>query len=378
VDDFFMKLNGYEVVIIFGAAELGRVIEGAIGEYCNDRGKLVCFADNSFQKWSDKVISPAEAHSRFPDALWIIASDMQRRLMLEDLDKIMVDRNNIVIDLPNDINLLKASYDKSIKLTARKTLHHLDYAVTYHCNLNCTGCNLYSPLVKAPRFAEIESFTKDMERLNCLLDGNLPGLTLLGGEPLLNPQINDFLVVGRRHLPNTRIAVITNGILLAKMPECFWRACNENNIHIIVTRYPMKLDYKAMESIAKSHDVVFGYATGIEKTSWNIALSPAGTHDCNDSFVNCFMSNKCAYLENGRIYPCSPVGRIEAFNEFFCTNMCVTQNDYVNIYQVGSSGEILEFLSNPIPFCRFCNVRGRTYDTPWRTSKREIGEWVIV
>jgi hypothetical protein len=51
--------------------------------------------------------------------------------------------------------------------------------------------------------------------------------------------------------------------------------------------------------------------------------------------------------------------------------------DTVDIHKVRSGQEILEFVAKPVPFCRFCDVKRRTYDNPWRTSKREISEWVI-
>jgi hypothetical protein len=53
----------------------------------------------------------------------------------------------------------------------------------------------------------------------------------------------------------------------------------------------------------------------------------------------------------------------------------VTEKDYINIYKVDTIKEIVSFLHNPVPFCRYCNLNDSTYGIEWEVSKKEISEW---
>jgi len=44
-------------------------------------------------------------------------------------------------------------------------------------------------------FADIKVFEKDFARLSKLLNAKVDRIGLMGGEPLLHPQINDFYIL---------------------------------------------------------------------------------------------------------------------------------------------------------------------------------------
>ena len=75
------------------------------------------------------------------------------------------------------------------KLARRLTyLKNVEFPVVYHCHLNCAGCDHFSPLAEK-YFMPTEVFEKDILRLKELTKGNMDAITLLGGEPLLHPDI---------------------------------------------------------------------------------------------------------------------------------------------------------------------------------------------
>lgn len=123
--------------------------------------------------------------------------------------------------------------------------------LTEHCNLNCKGCDNYSPLAEK-EFLDIEEFKRDCGRLSELFKGKIEELSLLGGEPLLHPQIADFLEISRKNFPIGEIRIITNGLLLPKMNEKFWENCRKYDIVISPTRYPINFDYEGVEEMAYS------------------------------------------------------------------------------------------------------------------------------
>lgn len=85
------------------------------------------------------------------------------------------------------------------------------------------------------------AFLKDCERLNELTHGVIERLELMGGEPLLHPNIIRNNEIARNNFEG-EINVCTNGILLEKQSSTFFEACNRLNISIAITIYPIKLN----------------------------------------------------------------------------------------------------------------------------------------
>lgn len=89
-----------------------------------------------------------------------------------------------------------------------------------HCNLNCRGCDHFCPLAK-PAYTDLNVFQRDFKRLSELFHMEAGEIHLLGGEPLLNPQVEEFCKIARKNFPKATINIITNGILLPEMPDSF-------------------------------------------------------------------------------------------------------------------------------------------------------------
>ena len=130
---------------------------------------------------------------------------------------------------------------------------HLEIQIAEHCNLNCASCTHFSPLAEQS-YIDADSFSNQLKKANSIFNGHCKSLKIMGGEPLLHPSIDQLLYLARQAMPETKITVQTNGILLSKMPSEFWIACNKNEILIRVTRYPVKLDIPAIEALAELYN----------------------------------------------------------------------------------------------------------------------------
>lgn len=248
-----------------------------------------------------------------------------------------------------------------------------------HCNLNCKGCDHFSPLAK-PEFANFDNFSKDMERMSKLFDGEAQTIHLLGGEPLLNKEIIKYLSKTRECFKKeelTEIKIITNGILLNSMTDSFWKSCSDNKITVSVTKYPLELNYSKMTETAKSFNVDFEFYDNTDKEQiwYNIRLKMKGNKDPKRSYFKCFLANNCVMLKNGKLYTCTLVPNIEHFNKYFKKNLQISNRDYIDIYKAKDKEEIFEFLTNPIPFCRYCNPDEKDYSLKWEKSEKDIREW---
>lgn len=105
-----------------------------------------------------------------------------------------------------------------------------------HCNLNCASCTNYAPLANK-KFTPFEVIEKDIKKLSELAQNKVARIDLMGGEPLLNPEIVEIMWVSRKYFPSTNIAIETNGILLKSMPEEFWQTVKETGIIVRISLY---------------------------------------------------------------------------------------------------------------------------------------------
>lgn len=244
--------------------------------------------------------------------------------------------------------------------------------------MSCAGCAHFSPLC-SEEFADIKETEDDFARLSQLFDGEVEYIHLIGGEPLLHPKIGEFALLARRYFPIGRIEIVTNGLLLPKLKDDFWKACRNSNVIISVTRYPTSFAYDDLPALAALHGVKFQFfnKSGEETVSFNkLKLSLLGGHNPNHSFINCYLANECIFLQHGRLYPCSIISHIRYFNEYFNQEIPVRDEDSIDIYAAKSKKEILDFLAQPVPFCSHCDIAGRKHSLPWSPSGRDISEWI--
>ena len=97
-----------------------------------------------------------------------------------------------------------------------ETNFHIDYHISHLCNLSCESCNhlTNSKHNKILTLKEIENdFLLWYKKIQPC------SIHLLGGEPLLNPQIYEILELIRNYFKNSNIKLLTNGLLLHKYPN---------------------------------------------------------------------------------------------------------------------------------------------------------------
>lgn len=260
------------------------------------------------------------------------------------------------------------------RITSQGVLNYLTIGLSEHCNLNCTQCDHFSPLADE-KFYNLADFKKDLERLSFLTNGNINKIALEGGEPLLCPEITEYIKIARENFKKTNIIIITNGILLNKMNEEFYNCLKENNIGLEITKYPINVDYEKIKNSAFKYGINLKMLNETIKTSHKVPLDLEGKQDTRESFMNCWHANNCVFLKEGKLFTCTIAPNIEHFNKFFNKNLELNKNEGIDIFKAQSMDEILAFLSRPIPFCRYCKVKERSFGHKWRISKKEITEW---
>lgn len=100
-----------------------------------------------------------------------------------------------------------------------------------HCNLTCRDCNHASPAL-APRLVDLQRVAADFRRLAPFY--RCRTITLLGGEPLLHPDLPGLIRGLREAGVSRHITLATNGTLLDRLGDGTLQLLNA----IEISRYP--------------------------------------------------------------------------------------------------------------------------------------------
>lgn len=351
---------------------------------------------------------------------YVTTQQDERRLCYRDIPKLTIDE----VDLENAgiiIGLSDKYYDGVIPQLRKRGYHgyflmseHNKRAIAHkmtprprdrmwieinladHCNLNCQMCDHFSHLAP-PTFLELDEFRCDMERLAELSGHKINAIKLQGGEPLLHKDTNRFIEITRKLFPDTIIAFFTNGLSLLNAEYHpsgnFWKCCKDNDVEILMTRYPINLDTVKIRELADQYDAdleIFGEAatrnphgsavglytlpTTADKNSTKHPFDLSGSVG-KHCFISCYHLNETITLRHGKLYTCSIRPYSHYFNEVFNQQLELSEDDCIDIYKANSYEELAEFMTKRIPFCRYCDIaHRRTFK--WARSERTMDEYV--
>lgn len=371
-----LPINGR--LTIFGYADAGKQLAERLYQARPDI--LIDFCDNNSTKQGyhteGQVLSVKDAVSVVSENhFFVIASLWHEKQMHEQLLSLKVPETSIIPALPDEITQEENQREIHERVTKRKN-YHIECNIDKHCNLNCKGCDHFAPIAEQ-EFLPVEEFSQDMNEIHRLFAEKDGEFHLLGGEPTLHPDLVEFLYITRKNLPNAKIVLDTNGTLLKRMPEKFYDACIQYNISISVTRYPISIDYDELGKWIREKGISYEYLGSSEggRTLWKFPLDFSGSQNPVESFNACRNANSCWTLERGRLYTCSIAPNMPIFERRFHKGILLSDGDGIDIYKAENADEISEYLASPMPCCRYCDVKHRTYDHEWEVSKGSISEW---
>lgn len=258
-------------------------------------------------------------------------------------------------------------------------LEYMVLNILGHCNLRCKGCGHFA-CIADPYFVPYETIVRDLGQLSRILGGSyIISMGAMGGEPLLHPDLCKILAAVRGHFPHVKICLTSNGLILLKQDRDFWRVCRENDVTIVLTRYPIHLDYGKLQEKAAEEQTKFHFfertGDGIEKKSFKKVIDTEGQNDPVASFCRCHVANYGNFLMEGRFYGCPfscQSNRI--FNRKYSQELLLEEDDYLELCQVEDKQELFDFAARPKYYCRYCS--GVIRDLDWERSRQEITEWI--
>lgn len=248
-----------------------------------------------------------------------------------------------------------------------------------HCNLSCSSCSHYAPIAK-PKFCDLDKLKESLRKLSPFQDA-IKIIRILGGEPLLNPQVREIFELVHVYCPKVAIELTTNGILIPKMNDEFFSCCRKYDIMINVTRYPVKSElYENIEEKLIKERVEYNIST-LEETydKWNkikLHKTPFPVLKSKIYFLKKSQCNRmCIQLLDDKLFPCNISAHVHHLNEAFGTKFIHRKGDYLELNKIKTSKDIRKLLYKSHPFCSYHYDRFNTYR--WKPSQRKKEEWTL-
>jgi hypothetical protein len=286
-----------------------------------------------------------------------------------------------------------------------KFTNKIEFYITNVCNLTCKNCNRFNNhnFKGWQRWADYETIYAQWAGLV-----DIPAIVILGGEPLLNPTVVEW-VHGLNRIFKCDVEVLTNGTRLTKTPGLYEamqtrspRNNAQNHIGISLHRLDDWDEIKSeIQEFLLGPITEYGPLVNFPRSRWgsdytavdvngvtiNVAVSDHFGQSAVIPVSNKFMLHnntpeaahracgfaqyKCYHMIRGKFYKCGPVA---LFPEFDLQHSFDIQSDdraLINLYQPLTIDNFAEFnqeffekLDNPIPQCKFCpssNVAEKIY-----------------
>jgi organic radical activating enzyme len=175
--------------------------------------------------------------------------------------------------------------------------------VAEHCNLSCRACSHLSP-VNPKSFVDPAVVLRDLTALSRSYHATV--VRMLGGEPLLHPDLPGVVDAVRRSRVCDSITVVTNGLLLPRMKDDFWSTVDA----VEVSLYPGRS--LGADARQRCVDTARRYGVAIrfhEFDEFQESYSEAGTEDrdlVRRIFVTCNVAHRwrCHNVIDGWFFRC--------------------------------------------------------------------------
>ncbi|MFZ1010217.1 MAG: radical SAM protein [Candidatus Sulfotelmatobacter sp.] len=226
------------------------------------------------------------------------------------------------------------------------------------CNLRCAQCTASSPFAVDDNMASPAQFRHTLNLLRPVFRAGQ--IKILGGEPLMHPELLELMTVARDSGIFSRVRVTTNGVLLPKMPDMFWETADIVEVSV----YPStKSKITAILPAVRARAAARTVLELNHKPSFQLALSDARIVPLElvgQIFRSCSEAHEwsCHSLYKDSLYRCSRVHSLDFYlNQLGVAHDCFTDLDGLKIdARPTLFEELRDYLSceRPLRACEFC------------------------
>lgn len=250
-------------------------------------------------------------------------------------------------------------------------LGNLEANLTRHCTLKCSNCNHGSAVAK-PWYMEPASMERDLGQLGQVAHFGFH--CLQGGEPTLHPKLLQFMDIQQRSGIADKYGMLTNGTLLHKLPDEFWRKAAAPNFELRWSVYPIITDAQLAETTEKARSF------GVDFRPGRIgAFKPMLTRnkDGGAAVWKVCPWKRCWTAHEGYFYHC-PIAAI--FPEQFPEQFSAPVSHQVDGYPLATLTEeiIQQMLTReaPLKTCEICTGAVVGDWVPWSEIRTGREDWI--
>jgi organic radical activating enzyme len=283
-----------------------------------------------------------------PDcSLVMMQADICRKELLVEIEGIFLKKGEY-----------KGSQRKYDVVDNKIRVESFELHIVEHCNLRCHMCDAMSPY-NPEKFLKLEDIKKNLTFLAKHIKADI--FKLMGGEPLLHPQLIDIIRLVRQSKISDKIRLTTNGLLLHKMTDEFWSSLDR----LTVSNYsssPMKPKHVQMvHEKARQFNVILNLKD-IEQFNGVMIKTPIEDKErVQRIYDNCWVRHRSLVIRNGLFFKCTRAAYMDDFRREF--KVVHHENDPVT-YNEGDGVKMDEnFFENaltylnsiePLNSCRYC------------------------
>jgi GTP 3',8-cyclase len=234
--------------------------------------------------------------------------------------------------------------------------HKIEYNLVDHCNLSCRECSHLSPYLKKNALP-IDVFVRDVTRLASAFRAQR--FRFVGGEPLLNKDILDFIKAARASGIAQKMEIATNGVLLQRAPDALFEAIDS----IALSVYPSApIEPEAMQALEKrcrEHGVTLKVDRIERFRRMQVRKPMADDQLVRGIFDSCLIAHTwgCQTFYDGYFYLCSRPIYSDAFLEKLGQpREELRKQDGIPLHEPDLRQRLMAYLgsSEPLKSCRYC------------------------
>lgn len=244
-------------------------------------------------------------------------------------------------------------------------LQYISYEAAGKCNLNCKRCDHFSNLLKEENVQSCEEFEQDIKQLHTKIE-SIGLFSFLGGEPLLNDDLDKLLLIFHRYYPDTKTIILTNGLLLKTMPDKLIKAIHKTNTTVRMTLYPpLKGKVDELAVFMRDKGLPFEISKNVDEF-WT-QINVKGDSNAMKMLNRCVNSD-CVVLQRGKLAKCPICMNSDIFNSYFGENL---PKEIIDLYDDNLTVEQMHnYFYNPISTCQYCGLE-KFY--PWEQTEGDMG-----
>ena len=271
-------------------------------------------------------------------------------------------RNELLVELEASFvkkgeyedNRLKYFLDEEQRIVTESMEIH----ITEHCNLKCRDCCNMSPynskiFMKPEEVLGICDFVKLNFRPNMF--------KICGGEPTLHPKIDEILKIIRQSEVSEILKVITNGLMLFKMSDTFWRLIDQLTISNYISAPIRPKLLQVIKEKAKQFDVMLNIKYVDQFNEIFVEDAIIDKERTQDIYNDCWMRHVCLIIRNGYFHKCTRSSymdkNLKLVNKSYeLENSSFSCSDGIKLSDPNFKDKALIYLNNtkPLNSCRHC------------------------